>query len=379
MGRQIAPLQIDVFNKNFQSIGSIGDPKFVTVTLRYNAVGTTTVSISAQHRMVQKIVDEGARLRIRDEKGSHLMSGWIERLRGVGPTGSGFIEIDIRDDLAVLGELLGWVLPAAAITAQGSAGDNWVLTDNAETVLKAAVTANATRAGMPLTCATDLGRGSVITGKLRFHPIFDRLFPVVDGAGLEAAGIGVTVKQVGASLVLDVFEPNVYPRDLTEAGGAIVDYSYTLAGPTATRVVVGGQGEAQARVFRNYVDATRETLYGRKIERFRDARDVDDVADLPARGQETLDDGAPKSGIAITLSQTDNLRYGKSINIGDQATMRVGNATITDVVREVVLSWTRDAGWKVTPKVGERTDDPDTMFAVALRRMARWISNQTRT
>lgn len=379
MSQRVAPIQIGVFDKNFVPKGAIGNPKFVTINLRHNAIGTATVCVQATHRLMPNLLP-GNRLHIRDENSEHLMSGYIERIRGRGPTGSGYVEIDINDDFAMLGEVLGWVIPDALISAQGTAGANWEMTDNAETVLKAAVTENAIdRLAMPVVCAPDLGRGSVITGKLRFHPIYDRLFPVVDGAGLEAAGIGVTVRQVDDHLEVDVYEPSTYPRDLTEAGGAIVDWNYSLAGPTATRVTVGGQGEAQARAFRHYIDAARETEYARVIERFRDARDVDDVADLPVRGQETLDEGAPKSGLSLVLSETKNLRYGSSVRVGDQVNMSIGITPISDVLKEAVLSWTSDAGWRVTPKVGDRSDDTDTMMASALRRLARWISNQTRT
>jgi hypothetical protein len=375
------PVKIRVYDSAFAAKGTIGDPKFVTITQRYNTPGTATVGIPSSHRQVENLITPGARLVYLDEDDQHLMSGYVTRIRGKGPTGTGQIEVDITDDLVLLTHVLGWVIPGDTIMNQGLAGENWVLTGPAETVLKTAVQENAIdRLAMPLTIATDLGRGSDITAKLRFHNLFDRIFPVVDGAGLEAAGIGVTIKQVEGGLLLDCFEPNVYPRDLTEAGGAIVDWSYTLTSMTASRVAVGGQGEAQARAFRYYIDAAREAQSGRKIEVFRDARDVDDVADLPARGQQSLDDGAPKAGLSMTLAQTKNLRYGKSVSVGDKATFKVGpNFQITDVLTEAVMSWTADDGWKVTPKVGDREDTSDTMIATALRRMARWISNQART
>ena len=375
------PLFIEVYDKNFVAQGAIGNPKFVTVAPIYNGAGTATISVPNSHRLIPDLIADGARLWIRDEDRNHLMSGWITRIRGSAPAQSGFMEFDIVDDFNVLNDVLGWVVPTAAITGQGSAGEYYTLSGSAEYVLKAAVIANAvTRLGMPLTVATNLDRGSAVTARLRFHPLYERLFPVVDGSGIEAAGVGVTVKQVGSGLVLDCFTPSLYPRTLSELGGAVVDWSWSKVSTTATRVVVGGQGEAQARVLRNYVDTAREAAVGHKIERFRDARDVDDVADLPARGQETLDDGAPKSGLSITLAQTENLRYGRSISVGDRVNLEVGpGVVISDIMREATLSWTSEDGWQVTPKVGDRSDDPDTMLARTIRRLARAISNSTRT
>ena len=383
---RVPPLQIEVYDKAFGIQGRVGDPKFATVTHRYNAPGAATIGLLATHRQVPNLFTEGARVRILDENGGFVMSGPVDRIRGTGPSKQALFEFDIDDDFRILQNVLGWVIPTAAITAQGTGADRWSMTGPAETVLKAAVTANAiTRLGMPLVCATDLGRGSTITASLRFHPLFDRLFPVVDGAGLEASGIGVTVQQIEGQLVLDVFEPTPYPRDLTESSGVIVDWSYTHQASTATRVVVGGSGEAQLRSFRTVTDTTRETDTGRIIERFRDARDVaqDDpemVPTLYARGQETLDEGAAKSGLSVTLSQTANFRYGSSVKVGDPVTMRVADTlTVTDRLNEATLSWTYDEGWKATPRVGQRADETDGGLARAIRALARALSNQNRT
>jgi hypothetical protein len=383
---RIPPLQITVYDKNFVRRGRIGNPQFVTVTQRYNKAGLATIGVPATHRLVPELFSPGARLHIADENGAFVMSGYVDRIRGKGPSKQALFEVDIDDDFRVLQDVLGWVLPSAAITDQGTGSDDWTMTGPAESVLKAAVQANAVgRLAMPLTCATDQGRGATVTANLRFHPLYDRLFPVVDGAGVEAAGIGVTVAQVGDHLVLDVFEPAVYPRDLTETSGVITEWNYTYQAPTATRVAVGGSGEAQLRSFRTVADTAREAASGRIIERFRDARDVaqDDPNMVPllyARGQETLDEGAEAVGLSVTLSQTANFRYLTSVRVGDQVTMRVaGSLVITDRLSEATLSWTYDDGWKATPRVGQRADEHDGGLARGLRTLARTLANQNRT
>ena len=377
----VAPLKIDVYDKTFEHRGRIGDPKFCTVIPRFNEAGTCTIGLRSNHRMVPVLFEEGSRIRIRDENGYFLMSGWCTKIRGTGPAKAGQLEFDFIDDFIILSEILGWVQPAQTIDNQGIAGDNWTMTGTAEAVLKAAVTANGvTRLGLPITVAASLGRGSSVTAKLRFHPLFERLFPVVDGAGIAASGIGVTMRQQASSIVLDAYVPQVHPRDLTESSGVIEGWSYTAAAPTATRVVVGGQGEAQLRVFRRLEDLPREALWGRKIERFRDARDTNDNLLLYARGQETLDEGAAKYGLSVQLSQTANFRYGDKVKVGDTVTMKVGPGTsVTDVLTEATLSWTQDDGWKATPRVGERSDDPDWRLARTIKNLARTLSNLNRT
>lgn len=378
----LEPLRLLVYDKTFRKKGEIGAPKFATVVERFNKKGMTTVGLLSNDRMIEHLVANGARMVIRDEADQHVMSGYVSSWRGAGPTTTGTFEVTVEDDFVELEDMLGWVIPTAPITAQGTAGVNWQMTGPAETVLKAAVTANATRLGKPLTCAPDQGRGATITARLRFHPLYDRLFPIVDGAGIDGAGIGVTVRQVGAGLVLDVFEPNQYPRDLTEDSGAILEYAFGHSTMTASRVAVGGQGEAQLRMLRTVVDSARETQYGRIRERWRDARDTDDPTVLYARGQETLDEGAPKSGLSLTLAQTPSFRYGTNVRVGDRVKIRVGPESVPpfeDVLTEATRSWTAGEGWAVTPKVGERSEDPDTILSGALRTLARRVANAQRT
>lgn len=376
------PVSVRVYSKTFAPLGDIGSPKFVTVQPRHLAVGTCTIGVIGSHRMVQYLdPDSGGRLVLRDEFGDYMMGGYIDKLRMKGPTAQSLVEVDIKDDYGVLNEMLGWVIPAAGITGQGTAGEYWTMTDSAETVLKAAVTANATRLGLPITCATDLGRGTTIKASLRFHPLLDRLIPTVDGAGFDKSGLGITVRQSGAGLVVDVYETSQYPRDLTEAGGAITEWSLNKSAATATRAVIGGPGDGIFRTLREQIDSTRETSLNRVIERFRDARDVDpgDVPTLYERGQDTIDEGAAKSGVSMSLRETANFRYGRSVRVGDKVTVKLGGKTITNVLTEATLSWTRDAGWKATPKVGDITDSADKTLARSIRHIVRWVSNSQRT
>lgn len=376
-----APLNIEVYDKTFVRKKYIGAPIFVTVIPRHNLVGSATVCLLASDEAVAPLFQPGARMWIRDENDEHLMSGYVTKRRGRIEGGIHRIEFDIEDDFALLRQVLGWVVPTAPITGQGSAGDNWVLTDDAETVVKTAMQVNAVdRLGLPLSIEASAGRGSVVTAKLRFHPIFDRLFPVEDGAGVSAAGVGFDIRQDGAGFRLSTYVPRVYPRDLTTESGIVRDYSYNVDEPTVTRAVVGGQGEAQARVFRHVIDAGRETEIARILEIFRDARDTPDVDELYERGQESIDEGGRKAGLSMSLSETPNFRYGKSVRVGDQISIKLNpDLTITDVLNEATLSWTREGGWRATPKVGERSDSTDLILAKGLSRLYRALSNRNRT
>jgi hypothetical protein len=163
----------------------------------------------------------------------------------------------------------------------------------------------------------------------------------------------------------------------------VTSWGYSISMPKATRVAVGGQGEAQARVFRTVSDAPREAEIGWKIERWRDARDVDAGADmennLQARGRETLTEGARRTGLSLGLAETAAFRYGRNVRVGDKVKLEINpNFTVDDVLSEATLSWTQDDGWKRTPKVGDRSDDPDVKLFRGVAALARKIAKGTR-
>lgn len=354
-----SPFRLDVYDKTFDWKGTIGNPLFVSAQIRHNVKSLTTISMPADHPRAGDIVAEGARVVITNADG-HVSSGNVHSVGGEGPAKKAKLTFTVHDDFRILHDVLGWVEPTLPIANQG---DNKAYDRRgplpAETLLKQYVTANAiNRLGLPLTCAPDQGRGANISAALRFHPLYDRIFPSVDGgAGLETAGIGVTIKQVGAGLVLDVYSTGTVAKVLTEKSGVIDSWRWSREAPTATRAVLAGQGQAELRVFRNYVDTAREAAWGPayRIERVGDARDEPDPAVLVTRGQKILADGDRKTGLSVELAETASFRYGKIVKVGDLVRLDLlsGQQIGPLVLEEALLSWTRDEGYKVTPKIGD--------------------------
>ncbi|GAB2698324.1 Gp37-like protein [Thalassiella azotivora] len=367
------PFKITVFDKTYQRLGWVGDPMAVTVTPRHNLLATATLTIPAEHREVPNLAADGARVTI-DYHGTQILSGPCQLTSGRYPARGGDVTFTVEDDFRVLRNVLGWPVPGAALTAQNVAYD--VRTGPAETVLKAFAAANATaRLGLPLTIATDQGRGATITASTRFHPLVDRLYPAV-----EQAGLGVTVRQQGTGLVLDCYEPQTWPQTLTDKSGAVLGWEWSRAAPTATRVIAGDQGEGTARTFTGGIDTAREAAWGDVIEVFRDARDTDAPEVVAERIAETLAEGAPTSGLKLELTETPAFRYdptgARGVRVGDVVAVRVApDVVISDVLREVSLSWTVNDGLAVTPVIGDRSDDPDTLLARAVAGIARGLRN----
>lgn len=274
----VTPFRVTVFNGAMDRLGWVGDPISVTVTERHNAISTGEITVRSDHQRLSDLIADGARVTVDylTDSGAVLrrvLSGPVRSLRGQGPSSSGTVTVGVESDLRLLHRVLGWPVPGNALGSQTSAYD--VRSGAAETVLKGYVTANAvTRLALPVTVATDQARGTTIKTQARFHPLSDVLLEAVEGAGL---GVSVVQDDATKKLVLDVYAPAVYPRTLTEQSGVVVDWSWSVAGPTATRVIAGDQGEATARSFTTTVHTARESMWSDVIEVFRDARDTDDA------------------------------------------------------------------------------------------------------
>ena len=373
----MSAFRISVYDKDRAFVCPIGNPSSLTATIRHNDVSTLTMSLPLGHSRMGALAADGARLKV-SFRGEHLISGPITADALETNGAKGIYTVSVEDDFRVLKEIAGFPVPGSAISAQNTA-EYRTYTGNAETILKTAVTENGvTRLGVPgLTVATNLNRGLTVPGgvPLRMHPLFDQLFPA-----LTDAGLGVTVRQVGATLVLDVYEPQTHSHALSVMGNTLKQVTMTRTRPTASRVIIGGQGEGTARKFLTLTDAARETQYGMKAETFRDARDDNTDAVMYARGQETLTDKGPQNGLAITLAGSGIFRYGPGgFHVGDRVPIKVTDTiTIPEVIRETTLEWKSKDYALASPVLGELTNLPERKTANLFRALAKGQRDQER-
>ncbi|GAP53954.1 conserved hypothetical protein [Arthrobacter sp. Hiyo6] len=355
------PYEIVVY-RGWTFTGWVGRPGELKPTIRHNMKSTATFTIDADHRRASDLMAPGARVMIY-RHGELEMTGPVRHVAGQF-TAAATLTFTVEDDFRILHNWLAWPKPAAAITGQDV--EYRTITGPAETVVKTILAENATRLNAPLTLAPDLGRGAVGTYTFRFHPAYDRLFPAVD-----KAGIGVTVRQNGAGLLLDCYTPRDYPHRLSMESGTVTGGTYTLAAPNVTSVVVGGQGEGTARVFKSFVATDLDPAWNDVIEVLQDARDSSSGDVYATRANEVFAEGAPLTGLALELSETPHFRYGgDGLRVGDRVTAMIRGQAFTDVLREVRLGWDKD-GDTATPVVGERTDDPDLTLAKRIRALQR--------
>lgn len=366
-------IRVSVHDKDREFVGQIGAPLDLKVIPRvFPLIGSASMAVALSHKYAAALRTPGARVVFETAGGEHLLSGPVDE--ATVDTETGNLSVTVIDDTWVLAQILGWQVPGTGITGQGSA-EYKTYTGPAESIIKAAVRENGVnRLKVPgLKVAPDLGRGKVVGGgvSFRMHPLPDRLFP-----GVEMAGIGVQVRQVGTDLVCDVYEPRRYPVTLSVKGRTLTKATWSRRRPQMSRIVIGGPGEGVERRYRQLLDAAREAEYGFCGEGFQDARDAKDdsepentaatAATMDARGMETLASSGPLDGISITLAESSTFIYStKGVLVGDIVDVEVEGTIISDVLKEAVIEAVTPNYSRATPTIGEQTD-PATRQAKTL-------------
>lgn len=351
------PFEITLYDKAFTRIGWVNDPQAINATPRHMAVGSASITVPENHRRAAALTAKGTRAVIH-YRGEFCMSGIITGRSGFGPV-DGLTTVTLQDDLCLVHRMLGWPAPASAISSQGTAQDT--RTGPAETVAKGFIDANKAHLVDPITVAADDGRGDTITVSSRMARLADQLLLQVD-----KAGVGLTVRQSGGALVVDAYEPTVYPHTLSVDSATILKYSWSDADPTMTSAIIGGPNENTAREFRRLVASALEAEYGYSLEGFVDARQADTAGAMDIEGQAALDAARATAGVKVELSESGDFRVGPGgVHVGDLVSVALAGQSITEVLREVELSFDRASGPVVTPTIGEHVDDPD-LFLIRL-------------
>jgi hypothetical protein len=262
--------------------------------------------------------------------------------------GDGTCTATFASDLIWLWGRICYPTPGAAWDAQTADYDT--RSGSAESVLLAFVDANVgpgaltarRRAGLIL--PTSLGRG----GTVKITARFDNLGQLVRDIA-EAAGLRVTVKQAGSSLMLEVAAPSDLSSwaryGTADAGGPGVldeDWDYTLQAPGVTRALVGGGGEGAARVLRERPDTAAESLWSQRIEAFVDQRNTSDLGELDKAGDDELADKANPVDISAEIPDVPGMRLGVDVPLGSIVGLDLDGDFVTDRLRQVTTSITAE-------------------------------------
>jgi hypothetical protein len=192
-----------------------------------------------------------------------------------------------------------------------------------------------------LTVPTPAAFGGTVTTSARYQGLLDFLVPIA-----TAARIGLRVRD----LAFEVYQPSggaVFSVEL----GTLATWSSVAEAPDATYIYVAGQGDGTARLIREYSDPAGLADW-RRIESFQDRRDTASTAEMDQTGAETLAQAAKPIGVEMEALDTASQMFLRDWNVGDQATARIGDATITDIIVEATLTLAPNAPLLVAPTLG---------------------------
>jgi hypothetical protein len=236
-----------------------------------------------------------------------------------------------------------------------------VRTGPAETLLHAYVNANigpsapAARRRAGLIMGTNLARGTVMTKSARF-PVLGNL--LTDIAVVD--GLGFRIVQRGANLVFETYQITDRTKTirLDVLNNTLAGQRVAISPPSATHVIVAGQGEQEDRTFRDVTtpeSLAAEADWGRRIEVFQDQRDQAEDAQLDQSGLETLaEKGFTAVAVQAVPMEDSAMQFGVDWGLGDTVSVVVNDQELSSTVTGMILKATSD-GFKIGVELGDAT------------------------
>jgi len=359
--------RLDLYDKDRNWVYPVGSFVDIEGTKRFDNISDFDFTVKGTHNRLDFMMTPGTRVRCQ-LRGQTFIEGPIRTWSGSGPGVNSDFTFSVEDNFRILRNFLIYQVPGGNMAAQSGAY-HYTQTGDIETVFKDIVNLNIGSRGIePIIIAPNLHRGGTVTAQARMAKIYNELFPL-----LEANGLGAKVSATPAGLVIDVYAPGTYANDLTEGSRIIRKWKVRVDAPDVSHVVVGGQGQAEARTFIDANDPVREVLWGDRIEIFQDARDANDINTYFERADETLFEGRGGAALEVTLAETKNFKFGGTdgLNVGQVCTAKVadGRVQVTDILREVDFSWSAEDGLKLTGTIGRKLD-PQAQVVDAISKLS---------
>lgn len=430
----VSPYRGVIYDKDFALIGFIVDPLFVNVVPAWDDQDYGNFRVTADNPHTEALQEPGARVTI-EYRGEVALSGAITSWQGDILSG-GNITYQVLGDRQLPDDAVMWPNPGNPLMPKSNKdlGQAWkrpegdlrpgevVYQDGyyqwpmSVTTYEAAIKwviqdQLVKRLGQPVTVLPDRGRGGTLDRadlpRIRLDPVWEALTPLKNASGL---GVHFWQDPLGKTINFDVIEPTVWPEPLTVESGIVVGGTYQARRPTATRVIVGGNGDTAARAFYGIEGRGQQTAlerqWGMIAEVFRDATSgeliwpegLDEKYKVPKYGPfvmtpanwtsylntlkkseaDGLAAGAANTSLNVELSETETFHFGgkDGIPLGATVTVIIRGVSYQDVVTSAQIVFNRDDGLKVTPIIGTYEDDPDAQLAKFVRSLSDSVRRQ---
>jgi ribose 1,5-bisphosphokinase PhnN len=321
-------------DSNFNRIGEITDFKKLDLIPRFNAVGAFALDIPANCQAARELIKDKAGIIVKKD-GITVFSGTVTGRKRSFDSSMDTMTLSGKDDIAFLANRLVYPVPSGAF----SSSDYDIRTGNAETIIKQYVDVNAGPSApitdrRVLSLEVDNGKGSIVTGRARFHNLLEFL----SSLALSGGGLGFRVIQVDNVLEFQVYQPSDKTRSafFSPLLGNLSAFDYSNDNPEANMVIVGGSGEGKDRIITWKQDNSSIVKYGR-IESFVDKRDTSDVTELNQSIDEELTSKAEKNTFNFTPIDTPQLAFGRDYGLGDKVSILITQPN--EIVEQETLSY----------------------------------------
>jgi hypothetical protein len=359
---KLRDLTVEVRDKALNRIGAIRPEELVLeLEDQFNNVGTWKLTLQAEHPLVTALRTPGSGVIITGPT-DVLMSGPTSKheFAATPEDPGGSVVFEGISDTCILSDYLAFPQPSNVNpTTQTLSHD--VRSGAAETVMHSYVNVNvgpsapAARRKAGLIMGTNLARGSVVKKSARF-PVLGNLLTeiaVVDGLTFR-------IVQRGSNLVFEtgqVTNRASYIR-LDVMNNTLSGQRVAITPPSATHVIVAGQGELVDRTFKDITTAeslAAEADWGRRIEVFQDQRNTNDDQELDNSGLETLaEKGFTAVAVQAVPMEDSAMQFGVDWNMGDVVSVVVDTQELVATVTGMVLKATSD-GFKIGALLGDAT------------------------
>ncbi|WJN62643.1 Hub-like baseplate protein [Streptomyces phage phiScoe10] len=359
---KLRDLTVEVRDKALNRVGAIRPEELVLeLEDQFNNVGAWKLTLQAEHPLVSALRTPGSGVIITGPT-DVLMSGPTTKneFAATPEDPGGSVVFEGISDTCILSDYLAFPQPSNVNpTTQTESHD--VRSGKAETVMHAYVNANvgpsapASRRKSKLTMGADLARGSIVKKSARFQVLGNLLteIAVVDGLTFR-------VVQRGSNLVFEtgqVTNRASYIR-LDVMNNTLSGQRVAITPPSATHVIVAGQGELVDRTFKDVTTAeslAAEADWGRRIEVFQDQRNTNDDEELDNSGLETLaEKGFTAVAVQAVPMEDSAMQFGVDWQMGDVVSVVVDAQELVATVTGMVLKATSD-GFKIGALLGDAT------------------------
>lgn len=342
-----------------------------SLVLRNNAVSTGVIDIDGNYPLWGRHELEGGHVAVFDGD-VQLVAGKLSALEVTKDGGLVDVQLQFKSHLDYLAGMITLPSPNQALTSQ-TVRPYYKETGPAETVISDMVRTHVGQSArvenrQPIQVEASQGRGTAVTVNSRFKNLLEEAQAL---AGVGGVQFRTWLDYSTATIRFGHRVPVDRSRSirLREADGTLEKFTYSLEAPTASRVLVAGQGEGTDRMLR--LVEHDQTDWDVKTLLFQDRRDTEEEAELIQAGEDTLADHVAKTAITVETQMLGKRRFMVDYFVGDTVTVQLTNdVTITDPLQRVELSWD-ETGTSYKVSVGPYLEEPDEEATVETVRKLR--------